>query len=110
MINRMIKPARAGSPWTARTSATAPVNALRRSMGYVIQHAGLFPHRTIVENIATVPRLLRLGPGRKARSRGDGADGKGRPRPRARPALPVPALRRPTAARRRRPRARRDRR
>jgi osmoprotectant transport system ATP-binding protein len=32
---------------------------LRRSMGYVIQQAGLFPHLTVAENIATVPRLLR---------------------------------------------------
>ncbi len=31
---------------------------LRREMGYVIQQTGLFPHRTIAENIATVPRLL----------------------------------------------------
>jgi osmoprotectant transport system ATP-binding protein len=31
---------------------------LRRDMGYVIQQTGLFPHRTIAENIATVPRLL----------------------------------------------------
>jgi osmoprotectant transport system ATP-binding protein len=31
---------------------------LRRGMGYVIQHGGLFPHRTIIDNIATVPRLL----------------------------------------------------
>ncbi|MBO2458888.1 ABC transporter ATP-binding protein [Actinomadura violacea] len=32
---------------------------LRRGIGYVIQHAGLFPHRTIEDNIATVPYLLR---------------------------------------------------
>ena len=32
---------------------------LRRHVGYVIQQVGLFPHRTIAENIATVPRLLR---------------------------------------------------
>jgi osmoprotectant transport system ATP-binding protein len=32
--------------------------ALRRRIGYVIQGAGLFPHRTVAENIATVPRLL----------------------------------------------------
>jgi osmoprotectant transport system ATP-binding protein len=32
--------------------------ALRREMGYVIQQTGLFPHRTVAENIATVPRLL----------------------------------------------------
>ena len=31
---------------------------LRRGMGYVIQHAGLFPHRTVLDNIGTVPRLL----------------------------------------------------
>lgn len=32
--------------------------ALRRGMGYVMQHSGLFPHRTIAANIGTVPRLL----------------------------------------------------
>lgn len=32
---------------------------LRREIGYVIQQIGLFPHRTIAENIATVPNLLR---------------------------------------------------
>ena len=31
---------------------------LRRGIGYVIQHAGLFPHRRIDGNVATVPRLL----------------------------------------------------
>ncbi len=34
---------------------------LRREIGYVIQQIGLFPHRTIGENIATVPHLLRTG-------------------------------------------------
>lgn len=32
--------------------------ALRREIGYVIQQVGLFPHRTVAANIATVPRLL----------------------------------------------------
>ncbi len=32
--------------------------ALRREIGYVIQQIGLFPHKTVAENIATVPRLL----------------------------------------------------
>lgn len=41
---------------------------LRRSIGYVIQQAGLFPHRTIVDNIATVPLLLGR-PRREARAR-----------------------------------------
>lgn len=36
---------------------TDPV-ALRRRIGYVIQHVGLFPHRTVAQNIATVPTLL----------------------------------------------------
>jgi osmoprotectant transport system ATP-binding protein len=31
---------------------------LRRGIGYVIQHAGLFPHKTVADNIATVPKLL----------------------------------------------------
>ena len=35
------------------------VETLRRGIGYAIQSVGLFPHRTVAENIATVPRLLR---------------------------------------------------
>ena len=34
------------------------VDDLRREIGYVIQQIGLFPHRTIGDNVATVPRLL----------------------------------------------------
>jgi osmoprotectant transport system ATP-binding protein len=34
---------------------------LRRGIGYVIQHAGLFPHKTVVDNIATVPKLIGWG-------------------------------------------------
>ena len=37
---------------------------LRREIGYVIQQIGLFPHRTIAENIATVPKLLNWDDGR----------------------------------------------
>ncbi len=58
MINRTIE----------RTSGTISIDgedvtskdpvALRRGIGYVIQHAGLFPHRTVVDNVATVPKLL----------------------------------------------------
>ena len=36
---------------------------LRREIGYVIQQIGLFPHQTVGENIATVPRLLGLAEG-----------------------------------------------
>ncbi len=35
-----------------------PVHELRRGIGYVIQHTGLFPHKTIAGNIGTVPHLL----------------------------------------------------
>ena len=36
-----------------------PVERLRRRIGYAIQSIGLFPHWTVEDNIATVPRLLR---------------------------------------------------
>jgi len=58
MINRMIEPT-SGKIWLDDTdTATMATHELRRQIGYVIQHAGLFPHRTIVDNIATVPYLL----------------------------------------------------
>ena len=41
-----------------RSVAEIPPEELRRSIGYVIQDAGLFPHFTISANVATVPRLL----------------------------------------------------
>jgi osmoprotectant transport system ATP-binding protein len=58
MINRMIEPT-GGRIWIDdQDTATMNQTELRRGIGYVIQHAGLFPHRTIVANIATVPMLL----------------------------------------------------
>jgi osmoprotectant transport system ATP-binding protein len=58
MINRLVEPT--GGRLLVDGTDTAGVEAhiLRRSIGYVIQQIGLFPHRTIAENIATVPRLL----------------------------------------------------
>ena len=58
MINRMIEPD-AGRIRIAGRDVTGidPVT-LRRSVGYVIQQVGLFPHMTIAENVATVPHLL----------------------------------------------------
>jgi osmoprotectant transport system ATP-binding protein len=58
MINRMVEPSEGTILIDGVDSRQQPVNTLRRSMGYVIQNAGLFQHRTIVDNIATVPRLL----------------------------------------------------
>lgn len=58
MINRMIEPSEGTILLDGKDVTQQPVNTLRRSMGYVIQNAGLFQHRTIIDNIATVPRLL----------------------------------------------------
>jgi osmoprotectant transport system ATP-binding protein len=58
MINRIIEPT-SGRIFLDEEDVTK-VNAdqLRRRMGYVIQQIGLFPHVTIADNIATVPKLL----------------------------------------------------
>jgi len=58
MINRMIEPT-GGRIWIDnQDTSTMDQTDLRRGIGYVIQHAGLFPHRTVAANIATVPMLL----------------------------------------------------
>ncbi|MGW5355953.1 ABC transporter ATP-binding protein [Streptomyces sp. NPDC004031] len=64
MINRMVEPTSGRILLDGADIREQPVNTLRRSMGYVIQNAGLFPHRTIVDNIATVPRMLGWDRGR----------------------------------------------
>jgi osmoprotectant transport system ATP-binding protein len=58
MINRLIEPTSGTIELDGRDLATVPVHELRRGIGYVIQQAGLFPHRTVADNIATVPKLL----------------------------------------------------
>ncbi|QBJ94313.1 ATP-binding cassette domain-containing protein [Streptomyces seoulensis] len=58
MINRMVEPSEGSILLDGADIRQQPVNSLRRSMGYVIQNAGLFQHRTIIDNIITVPRLL----------------------------------------------------
>jgi osmoprotectant transport system ATP-binding protein len=58
MINRLIEPS-GGTVWLDGVDArTLPAHELRRGIGYVIQQAGLFPHRKVGDNIATVPKLL----------------------------------------------------
>ncbi|MFY1634666.1 ABC transporter ATP-binding protein [Solwaraspora sp. WMMB335] len=59
MINRLIEPT-SGRILLGEEDVTRvdPVQ-LRRRIGYVIQHVGLFPHQTIRANVGTVPRLLR---------------------------------------------------
>ncbi|PRZ41216.1 osmoprotectant transport system ATP-binding protein [Antricoccus suffuscus] len=57
MINRMIDPTSGRVLIDGADVAGTNPAKLRRGIGYVIQNAGLFPHRTIVDNIATVPML-----------------------------------------------------
>jgi osmoprotectant transport system ATP-binding protein len=57
MINRMVDPTAGTVSIDGVDVASRRVHELRRSIGYVIQHGGLFPHRTIADNIATVPKL-----------------------------------------------------
>jgi len=58
MINRMIDPDEGRILVDGRDIARVDPVELRRGIGYVIQQVGLFPHLTIAENVATVPRLL----------------------------------------------------
>jgi len=59
MINRLIEPTAGTITIDGDDIRTRSVTELRRSIGYVIQQVGLFPHRTIAQNIATVPKMLR---------------------------------------------------
>ena len=58
MINRLVEPTSGHVYIEGRDTAHEPPHLLRRHIGYVIQGHGLFPHRTVAENIAIVPRLL----------------------------------------------------
>ena len=59
MINRLVEPT-SGRIYVGGEDVTvADAVRLRRTIGYVIQQVGLFPHQTVASNIATVPRLLR---------------------------------------------------
>ncbi len=58
MINRIIEPTDGSIQIDGKDALSMPAHELRRSIGYVIQQIGLFPHRTIAQNIATVPGLL----------------------------------------------------
>ncbi|MFC9773264.1 MULTISPECIES: ABC transporter ATP-binding protein [unclassified Pseudarthrobacter] len=57
MINRMVEPTSGVITVDGKDVTSAPAAELRRSMGYVMQSAGLLPHRSVLDNIATVPRL-----------------------------------------------------
>jgi osmoprotectant transport system ATP-binding protein len=58
MINRIIEPTDGSISIDGVDALAMPAHELRRSIGYVIQQIGLFPHRTVAQNIATVPDLI----------------------------------------------------
>jgi osmoprotectant transport system ATP-binding protein len=68
MVNRLIEPTGGRILLDGEDIATLDPVVLRRRIGYVIQQVGLFPHKTVLENTATVPSLLGW-PRRKARER-----------------------------------------
>jgi osmoprotectant transport system ATP-binding protein len=58
MVNRMVSHDEGQIYFHDREINSFNVQDLRRRMGYAIQSVGLFPHRTVAQNIATVPKLL----------------------------------------------------
>ena len=67
MVNRMVDPTSGAVLIDGEDVRNHNPVALRRSIGYVLQHGGLLPHRTVADNVATVPLLLGT-PRRQARS------------------------------------------
>ena len=59
MINRLVEPTSGRITIDGQDVRDLPAVELRRGIGYVIQQVGLFPHLTVGENVAIVPRLLR---------------------------------------------------
>ncbi|MDY0884391.1 ABC transporter ATP-binding protein [Dongia soli] len=59
MINRLTDPTDGEILVQGRSIRTLPLLELRRSLGYVIQYIGLFPHMTVADNIAVVPKMLK---------------------------------------------------
>ncbi|NHT74653.1 ABC transporter ATP-binding protein [Rhizobiaceae bacterium CRRU44] len=64
MINRLVEPTSGTIRLDGEDNRAVPGFELRRRIGYAIQGHGLFPHRTVAENIATVPVLLGWETGR----------------------------------------------
>jgi len=58
MVNRLVEPSSGQVLIDGQDVMSVEPTQLRRGIGYVIQQVGLFPHQTIAENVATVPRLL----------------------------------------------------
>ena len=58
MLNRLIEPDEGKVLVNGKNITSQAITELRRNMGYVLQHHGLFPHYTVSENIGIVPQLL----------------------------------------------------
>lgn len=58
MINKLIEPTSGTILFAGQDIEQLDSVSLRRQIGYVVQQIGLFPHMTVAENIATVPKLL----------------------------------------------------
>ncbi|ASY65696.1 L-proline glycine betaine ABC transport system permease protein ProV (plasmid) [Sinorhizobium sojae CCBAU 05684] len=58
MVNRLVEPTSGMIRIDGEDNRSVPAFELRRRIGYAIQGHGLFPHRTVAQNIATVPTLL----------------------------------------------------
>lgn len=58
MINKLVTPTSGSIRIDGEDISTVPAYELRRRIGYAIQGHGLFPHRTVGQNVATVPKLL----------------------------------------------------
>ena len=64
MVNRLIEPTSGRITIGGEDVMSLPPVELRRRIGYVIQQVGLFPHQTIGDNVAVVPKLLHWKPAR----------------------------------------------
>lgn len=62
MINRLVEPSKGRVLIDGEDTSRIEPHLLRRKIGYAIQGHGLFPHRTVAQNIGTVPRLLGWSP------------------------------------------------
>ncbi|CAM5268332.1 Vitamin B12 import ATP-binding protein BtuD [Streptomyces griseoloalbus] len=81
MINRLIEPTGGRIRIGGEDVTDMDPVRLRRTIGYAIQASGLFPHMTVAQNVALVPKMLRW-PSARVRDRGGGDAGPGRPGPR----------------------------
>ncbi len=64
MMNKLVEPSGGNIFLNGQLINNILPETLRRGMGYVLQNTGLFPHYTVAENMAVVPKLLKWSPAR----------------------------------------------